>query len=114
MSRILITSALPILIRYGHGLLIFRCSLLIIFLVELFSGKAIKIKSDLGTLGHSDGDPILHAVTDGILGACNLGDIGTKFPDTSKKYKNIRSTILLKEVINDIKKMNKITHNIEK
>ena len=32
----------------------------------------------------------LHAVTDGILGACNLGDIGTKFPDTSKKYKNIR------------------------
>ena len=73
----------------------------------------IKIKSDLGTLGHSDGDPILHAVTDGILGACKLGDIGTKFPDTSKKYKNIRSTILLKKVINDIKKMNYTINNID-
>ena len=73
----------------------------------------VKIKSDLGTLGHSDGDPILHAVTDGILGACNLGDIGTKFPDTSKKYKNIRSTILLKKVINDIKKMNYTINNID-
>ena len=73
----------------------------------------IKIKSNLGTLGHSDGDPILHAVTDGILGACNLGDIGTNFPDTSKKYKNIRSTILLKKVINDIKKMNYTINNID-
>tara|TARA_B100001027_G_scaffold188735_1_gene141948 strand:+ start:938 stop:2056 length:1119 start_codon:yes stop_codon:yes gene_type:complete len=73
----------------------------------------IKIKSDVGTLGHSDGDPILHAVTDGILGACNLGDIGKKFPDTSKKYKNIRSTILLKKVMSDIKKKNYTINNID-
>ncbi len=73
----------------------------------------IKIKSDLGTLGHSDGDPILHAVTDGILGACNSGDIGTKFPNTSRKYKNIRSTILLKKVIKDIKKLNYSINNID-
>ena len=47
----------------------------------------IKIKSKLGTLGHSDGDPILHAITDAILGACRMGDIGEKFSDKSKKYK---------------------------
>ena len=47
----------------------------------------IKINSKLGTLGHSDGDPILHAITDAILGACKMGDIGEKFSDKSK---NIR------------------------
>ena len=59
----------------------------------------LKIKSKLGTLGHSDGDPVLHAVTDAILGACKLGDIGQIFSDKNKKFKNIRSTILLKRVI---------------
>ena len=64
----------------------------------------LKIKSKLGTLGHSDGDPVLHAITDAILGACQMGDIGQMFSDKSKKFKNIRSTILLKEVIEKIKK----------
>ena len=59
----------------------------------------LKIKSKLGTLGHSDGDPILHAITDAILGACQMGDIGQMFSDKSKKYKDIRSTILLKHVV---------------
>ena len=63
----------------------------------------LKIKSKLGTLGHSDGDPVLHAITDAILGACNLGDIGQIFSDKNKKFKNIRSTILLKQVIKKIK-----------
>ena len=49
----------------------------------------IKIKSKIGTLGHSDGDPVLHAIIDSILGACRLGDIGEKFSDNDKKYKNI-------------------------
>ena len=57
-----------------------------------------KIKSKLGTLGHSDGDPVLHAITDAILGA-QMGDIGQLFSDKSKKFKNIRSTILLQKVI---------------
>ncbi len=62
----------------------------------------LKIKSKLGTLGHSDGDPVLHAITDSILGACKMGDIGNMFSDKNKKYKNIRSTILLEQVIKKI------------
>ena len=57
----------------------------------------LKIRSKLGTLGHSDGDPVLHSITDAILGACQMGDIGQMFSDKSKKYKNIRSTVLLKK-----------------
>ena len=45
---------------------------------KLYLG-GIKIPSSLGTLGHSDGDPVLHAVTDSILGACKMGDIGDEF-----------------------------------
>ena len=62
----------------------------------------LQIKSNLGTLGHSDGDPVLHSITDAILGACKMGDIGQLFSDKNKKFKNIRSTILLEEVIKKI------------
>ena len=73
----------------------------------------LKIKSKLGTLGHSDGDPILHAITDAILGACQMGDIGQMFSDKSKKYKDIRSTILLKHVIKLIKDKGYFINNID-
>ena len=73
----------------------------------------LKIKSKLGTLGHSDGDPVLHAVTDAILGACKLGDIGQIFSDKNKKFKNIRSTILLKQVIKKIKIKGFFINNID-
>ena len=73
----------------------------------------LKIKSKLGTLGHSDGDPVLHSITDAILGACKMGDIGQMFPDKSKKFKNIRSTILLKEVIGRIKLKGYFLNNID-
>ena len=79
---------------------------------KLYLG-GLKIKSKLGTLGHSDGDPVLHSVTDAILGACNMGDIGQKFSDKSKKFKNIRSTILLKKVINQIKSKGYLLKNID-
>ena len=46
----------------------------------------------------------MHAITDAILGACRLGDIGQIFSDKNKKFKNIRSTLLLKQVIKKIKK----------
>ncbi len=59
----------------------------------------LKIKSPLGTLGHSDGDPVLHSITDAILGACKMGDIGQMFSDKNKKFKNVRSTVLLKHVV---------------
>jgi len=58
----------------------------------------IKIPHHKGALGHSDADALIHAVCDALLGAANLGDIGTHFPDTSMEYKNIDSKILLKKV----------------
>ena len=73
----------------------------------------LKIKSKLGTLGHSDGDPILHAITDAVLGACQMGDIGQMFSDKSKKYKDIRSTILLKHVVKLIKAKGYFINNID-
>ena len=73
----------------------------------------LKIKSKLGTLGHSDGDPVLHSITDAILGACNLGDIGQMFSDKSKRFKNIRSTILIKKVIDHIKLKGYFINNID-
>ena len=73
----------------------------------------LKIKSPLGTLGHSDGDPVLHSITDAILGACKMGDIGQMFSDKSKKFKNIRSTILLQQVIEKIKAKGYFLNNID-
>ena len=73
----------------------------------------LKIKSKLGTLGHSDGDPVLHSITDAILGACKMGDIGQIFSDKSKKFKNIRSTILLKKVLEQIKFKGYFINNID-
>ena len=73
----------------------------------------LKIKSPLGTLGHSDGDPVLHSITDAILGACKMGDIGQMFSDRSKKFKNIRSTILLQEVMERIKTKGYFVNNID-
>jgi len=73
----------------------------------------LKIKSPLGTLGHSDGDPVLHSITDAILGACQMGDIGQMFSDKSKKFKNIRSTILLKKVLDQIKVKGFYVNNID-
>ena len=71
------------------------------------------IKSPLGTLGHSDGDPVLHSVTDAILGACKMGDIGQMFSDKSKKFKNIRSIVLLKQVIELTKSKSFFINNMD-
>ena len=66
----------------------------------LYLGGAL-LDSEVGCLGHSDGDCILHALTDAILGALGLGDIGQWFPDTDQAFKDIRSTILLERVLED-------------
>ena len=73
----------------------------------------LRIKSKLGTLGHSDGDPVLHSVTDAILGACKMGDIGQMFSDKSIKFKNIRSTVLLQKVMYQIKSKGYFINNID-
>jgi 2-C-methyl-D-erythritol 4-phosphate cytidylyltransferase/2-C-methyl-D-erythritol 2,4-cyclodiphosphate synthase len=79
---------------------------------KLYLG-GIKIPSKIGTLGHSDGDPVLHAITDAVLGACGMGDIGQKFSDKKKKFKNIRSTVLLDNVINQIRLKGFIINNLD-
>ncbi len=63
----------------------------------------VDIPYELGLLGHSDADVLLHAVCDALLGAASLGDIGHQFPDSDIKYKGISSMILLEKVGNLIK-----------
>ena len=58
----------------------------------------VKIEYELGLLGHSDADVLLHAVSDALLGAAGLGDIGRHFPDTDPKYKGADSLKLLENV----------------
>lgn len=58
----------------------------------------VAIPYEMGLLGHSDADVLLHAIMDALLGAAALGDIGKHFPDTDEKYKGISSLALLKEV----------------
>ena len=64
----------------------------------------VKIPYNLGLLGHSDADALIHAIMDALLSACGLRDIGYYFPDTDKQYKNISSLLLLEKVFNMIKK----------
>ena len=78
---------------------------------ELFLGGA-KIPFHSGLKGHSDGDVILHAITDAILGALRRKDIGTYFPNT-KKYKNIRSPKILKPIIKNLYKSNFSINNLD-
>jgi len=72
----------------------------------------IKIKSKLGIEGHSDGDVLLHALVDALLGALALGDIGTFFP-SNEKWKNCNSDFFLKEVLKKLKKQNYKISNID-
>jgi 2-C-methyl-D-erythritol 2,4-cyclodiphosphate synthase len=64
----------------------------------------IRIPHDKGLLGHSDGDVIIHAVIDALLGASGEGDIGRLFPDTDPGLKDVRSVKLLKDVVSRLRK----------
>ena len=79
--------------RIGHGYDVHR----------LVSGRklilgGVEVEYHLGLDGHSDADVLLHAVSDALLGAAGLGDIGRHFPDTDPKYKGADSLKLLEEV----------------
>ncbi len=65
---------------------------------ELWLG-GIRITHELGLLGHSDADVLIHAICDAILGAANMRDIGFHFPDNDNSFKNIDSKILLRETV---------------
>jgi 2-C-methyl-D-erythritol 2,4-cyclodiphosphate synthase len=84
--------------RIGHGYDVHR--------FDELNGEAafitlggIKIPSDRALLAHSDGDVLIHALCDALLGAAGLGDIGQHFPDTDAQYKNIDSRVLLRNVV---------------
>jgi len=59
----------------------------------------VEIEHDRGLLGHSDADVLLHAITDAILGAAGLGDIGRMFPDSDARYRDADSRMLLREAV---------------
>ena len=65
--------------------------------------------NNIGLVGHSDADVLIHAVIDALLGAAGLGDIGAHFPDSDEKYKNISSVILLEEITELIQKKHNYT-----
>ena len=80
--------------RIGHGYDVHR----------LCEGRdlimgGVKIEHEKGLLGHSDADVLLHAVSDALLGAAALGDIGCLFPDNDPQYKGADSLVLLKKVV---------------
>jgi len=80
--------------------------------VDLWLG-GVKIPSEKGCVAHSDGDVLIHAICDALLGAAGLRDIGYFFPDTDNKYKNIDSKILLKETFNLVHQKGYIINNID-
>lgn len=94
--------------RIGHG-----------FDVHAFGGEGpvtlggVKIDYRQGLLAHSDGDVVLHAVSDALLGAVALGDIGHHFPDTDAAFKGIDSRILLRKVFADVKAMGYAIGNLD-
>lgn len=63
----------------------------------------VEVPYEKGMEAHSDGDVVIHALCDALLGAMSLGDIGKHFPDTDDSYKGIDSRILLKEVMNKVR-----------
>jgi len=73
----------------------------------------VKIPSEKGCVAHSDGDVLLHAICDALLGAAGLRDIGYYFPDTDDQYKNIDSKILLKNIFNLISQKGYSINNID-
>lgn len=85
------------MMRIGHGYDVHR----------LAEGRkciigGVDIPSPLGLLGHSDADVLLHAISDAVLGACAMGDIGHLFPDTDDKWKGADSLKLLEEVVRQV------------
>lgn len=73
----------------------------------------VKIPFEKGTLGHSDGDVLTHAIADAILGALALGDIGQHFPDTAPEYEGVYSIDLLKHVVSLIKDKGFVVSNVD-
>lgn len=94
--------------RIGHGYDVHRLT----EARKLILG-GVEIPFELGLLGHSDADVLLHAVSDALLGAAALGDIGRHFPDTDPKYKGADSMKLLERVVELLGEKGFIVNNID-
>lgn len=79
---------------------------------ELWIG-GIKLEHEMGLLGHSDADVLIHAICDALLGAANMRDIGYHFPDTSASFENIDSKILLAKTVELIAQKGYTVGNID-
>lgn len=95
-------------IRVGHGYDVHR----LVPDRKLILG-GVEVPFELGLLGHSDADVLLHAISDALLGAAALGDIGKHFPDTADEYKGIDSRILLRKVVELVKSIGYGISNID-
>ena len=84
--------------RIGHGYDVHK---LVVERPLIIGGENIPF--EMGLLGHSDADVLLHAISDALLGAAALGDIGKHFPDTSEEFKGIDSRILLRKTVELLK-----------
>ena len=73
----------------------------------------VEVDYEKGLLGHSDADVLAHSITDALLGALALGDIGTHFPDNDPQYKGIDSLILLKKAYELVKEQGYIINNLD-
>lgn len=73
----------------------------------------VQIEHTKGTLAHSDGDVVLHAISDALLGAAGLRDIGFHFPDTDPDLKNVDSKLLLEKVIQKVHKKGFVVGNVD-
>ena len=94
--------------RIGHGYDVHK----LVAGRDLIIG-GVKIEYELGLLGHSDADVLLHAVSDALLGAAGLGDIGKHFPDTDPTYKGADSLMLLKVVAERVRDAGYRVSNID-
>jgi 2-C-methyl-D-erythritol 2,4-cyclodiphosphate synthase len=74
---------------------------------------AVDIPFDRGLLGHSDGDVLLHAICDALLGAAGLGDIGGRFPDTDQQLRGADSSLLLATVGREVRERGFVVENID-
>ena len=73
----------------------------------------VNIPFEKGLLGHSDADALLHAITDALLGAAGLGDIGSHFPDTAAEFKDANSRVLLREAYQSVQALGWKVVNID-
>lgn len=73
----------------------------------------VEVPFQLGLLGHSDADVLMHAITDALLGAAGLGDIGTHFPDTDARFKGADSAVLLAEAARRVREKGYAIGNVD-